>query len=109
MSGHQQDLSDTALFCSCLCLGRLAERQSHADRDRQLAISHPLRHELQRFSVEFREYEHSLYGKELLGVLWNSENRCEDAYHESLLKDIRHIDIERRFRDYSEGRPPADS
>src|ERR1700690_765899 len=52
-SSHQQDLSDTTLFCHCLSLGRFTERQFLANRDNQLAVAHGFGHELERFPVEF--------------------------------------------------------
>src|ERR1700679_3346758 len=53
ISSHQQDLPDTALFCLCLSLGRVAWFQVLANRDNQLAIAHGFGHELKRFPVEF--------------------------------------------------------
>ena len=79
MSSHEQDLPDTTLFCRCLSLGRVTERQFLANWDNQLAIAHGLGHELQRFPVEFREYVHHFYRRVFRGVLRHLYNRCIDS------------------------------
>jgi len=56
MSSHQQDLPGTTLLCLCLRLGSFTEWQFPANRDYQLAVSHRLGHELERFPVECGEY-----------------------------------------------------
>src|ERR1700758_3550662 len=104
MSSHQQDLPDTTFFCGSLSLGRFTEWQSLANRDYQLAISHRLGHELERFPVEFREYWHHFYRRILRGVLRCPENRCKhssrldlgDQLFCSLAVDRISYDIEHR-------------
>src|SRR5579862_6065051 len=59
-SSQQQDLSGTTLLRHCLSLGRFTEWQLQANQDYQLAVSHRLGHELERFPVEVRDYRHHL-------------------------------------------------
>src|ERR1700733_1746009 len=79
MSSHQQDLPDTALFCRCLSLGRVTERQFLANWDNQLAIAHGFGHELERFPVESREHVNHFYRRVFRGVLRHLYNRCIDS------------------------------
>jgi hypothetical protein len=60
MSGHQQHLPGTALFCRCLSLGGSTQRQFPANRDYQLAISHRFGHELKSFRIRCREHRYDL-------------------------------------------------
>jgi len=62
-----------------LSLGRFTEWQFLANRDYQLAVSHRFGHELERFSVEFREYVHRFHRWVLRGVLRCPDNRSKHS------------------------------